>query len=261
MVQLVWIPLLFEWVMLVTLVTTFGLANNRYFYQRPSIGIALWFGGFISAGSAVVISLVISLLVALASWQQPRQLTTWQQVVGALAISMAPWLLLALGGISVALVSLKLESNLALDGQEPRNPKILGVPTFHHRSIPVFKIDLGVPLALAVGKNLKDGQIVISSAALTQLTDSELRAVLEHEYFHLRRNHSFASRITKLVRQLTFRIMASRLLQTEVDLLLELAADKFAAKSTSSTIMSDALTKMHAGVSSRELRIRLSQLS
>ncbi|MEN9956810.1 MAG: hypothetical protein RIR46_418, partial [Actinomycetota bacterium] len=43
---LVAIPLLIEWVLVVTIATPFALVNNRFVYAHPRFGLTLWFTAF-----------------------------------------------------------------------------------------------------------------------------------------------------------------------------------------------------------------------
>ena len=101
---LVAIPLLIEWVLVVTIATPFALVNNRFVYAHPRFGLTLWFTAFTTSALALLTAL------GLAVWSIFDTYATLQTVSGAadfwpsIASSFAPWLLLAFGGIMMALL-------------------------------------------------------------------------------------------------------------------------------------------------------------
>lgn len=222
--QILAIPLLVEWVILVTTAAPLALAGR--FRSRPTIGIALWFAAFLSAGLATVGALALGVWSIIQTWlslsTNPAGSEAW---LGALAISFAPWLILALAGISIALVNLRIEPlvNSARATEPILEASIRPVANFFGRS--VFEID--VPVALAVTSK---GRIILSSNLTALLTEDERGAVLWHELGHLKLRHNLLKGLARFIALLSPKLAASKALLVELDLLAELAADHFALK-------------------------------
>jgi Zn-dependent protease with chaperone function len=257
--EIVLIPLLVEWVILVTITTASVLVDNKSIYARPKLGLALWFAGFATSGLATIVALALSFKLAFEAWQQA---SLNQNIWVTIFASFAPWLLIAIGGISIALVSQKIDSVAQPAGAVARGADHLGSPSWQHRGMDVYELDIPVPLVFALGRErgIREGRIIVTKPVLQQLDQSELVAVLDHEYWHIAKNHTLASGAAKLIRLLSFKVVASRLLEREVSHLLELEADRFSARENTKAVLASAIRKLHSGNLDRELRLRLAQL-
>jgi hypothetical protein len=171
---LVAIPLLIEWVLVVTIATPFALVNNRFVYAHPRFGLTLWFTAFTTSALALLTAL------GLAVWSIFDTYATLQNVSGAadfwpsIASSFAPWLLLAFGGISLALITQRLEPLGSLDATAPTS--ITGGSTLRmHRGVRVVVVELAVVLAFSLGRSITstDAQIVVTRQTIAQLTEAE----------------------------------------------------------------------------------------
>jgi Zn-dependent protease with chaperone function len=255
---LVAIPLLIEWVLVVTITTPFALVNSRYVYSHPRFGIAMWFSAFASSVFALFAAL------GLAVWSIFDTYATLQTVRGvedfwpSVATSFAPWLLLAFGGISLALITQRLEPLGSLDATATTS--INGGSTLRmHRGVRVVVVELPVVLAFSLGRSITstDAQIVITSQTIAQLTEAELDAVLDHEFYHLKARHQLCNWLVRLLSLLTSRLLTTRLMTRETELLFELAADRFAATQTGVEITNNTLKKLLANQNTRQAKIRL----
>jgi Zn-dependent protease with chaperone function len=216
------IPLAVEWVILLTTLTPILLVNK--FVTRPRLGIAIWFVAFIAAGAA----LILALFIAIWGYADTVNALSQEEFGGedwgiALAISFAPWIALAIGGVSLALINQKLEP-LALAAREVK-------PLLHQSKAPLMNF-MGVsvatvelPFAYAFATNR---EILISKFAVENLTQKELEAVLWHELCHVKQKHFVIKRLSRLIRELSPALAASGVLVSEVEKLTELAADSFA---------------------------------
>ena len=160
---LVAIPLLIEWVLVVTIATPFALVNNRFVYAHPRFGLTLWFTAFTTSALALLTAL------GLAVWSIFDTYATLQTASGAadfwpsIASSFAPWLLLAFGGISLALITQRLEPLGSLDATAPTS--ITGGSTLRlHRGVRVVVVEIPVVLAFSLGRSITstDAQIVVT---------------------------------------------------------------------------------------------------
>jgi Zn-dependent protease with chaperone function len=252
------IALLLEWVMLVSVAAASVFTNNTWLYRRPHLGVILWFAAFATAGVATALAVFIAFSSAFEAWLATDSNDPWV----AIAASFAPWLMLAIGGISLALVTQKMEQNLEPNTRQKADALKLLPPSDSYKSIPIITVPTDEPLALSFGKSAdaEHSGILISQGALDLLTDDELLAVLEHEYFHLKSRHWLPSSAAKVISLLSFRVITSRLLAREVSLLLELAADKHSATKHNRTALRSALIKLAGESPNRELRLRLAHL-
>ena len=257
------IPLLLEWVMLISIAAAATFSDNKWFYKNPTIGIVLWFTSFASAGVAIITALAIAFFSAFQTWLTKSSLTPTDNLWSVALTSFVPWLILGASGISLALVTQRMERFLEVTKQP--NSRLLEsiVPAFYHRSVAVVVVPSSEPLALSIGwgRRSDDARIIISEGLRDGLSALELAAVLDHEYCHLEKQHSVARIASRVIRFLSFRIITSRLLDREISLLLELAADKYSSMRNSKQAMIGVLSKISQEPIDRELRIRLAMLS
>lgn len=222
--QLLALPLLVEWVILIT--TLAPIAFMGRFRAAPTAGIALWFAALLSAGLATIFALGLGVWSIVETWAalaiSPAGSEAW---LSALAVSFAPWLFLALAGISLALVNLKIEPLIqAARATQPLLEASLR-PRLNFHGSAVFEIDLPVPLAMT-----SKGRIILSSQLRQLLSEAELDAVLWHERGHLALRHNQLKSLARFVRQLSPTLAASKALVFELEILSELAADHFALR-------------------------------
>lgn len=218
------IPLALEWVILVTTLAPIILVGK--FEKTPSLGIAIWFVTFLSAGVAVLTSLGVLV------WEyfETVSVLSGEEFGGeawavALVISFAPWLTLALAGISLAIINQKLEPLVTTAKSVGPLLDLSKTPFQKFEGIKVFTIDLPFAYALATKK-----EILISSFALATLDKRQLKAVLWHELGHVKKSHYAIKQLARTIRELTPRLAASRALVAEVERLVELAADHYALR-------------------------------
>jgi Zn-dependent protease with chaperone function len=231
------IPIALEWVILVT--TAAPLIFLGRFSKTPRLGLVLWFGAFLSSGLATLLALGVAVSSIFETYQKltsaPLGSSGW---LLTLAISFAPWLVLAISGIALALANQRIEPILS-------NARTLGpmldaslqpLMTFHGHK--VARIELPIMVA-AVSR----GRILVSSNALNALTEAELDAVLWHEIGHLRGRHNQLKQLAGFVRTLSPWMVASQALVNEVHRLAEFDADRFAAKHVGPEILSATRSK------------------
>ena len=222
--QLLAIPVLVEWVILITTLAPMVFVGR--FRRRPNLGIAIWFLSLLSAGLAGLAALGFGLVSIFTTWvslsNSPAGSEAW---IGALAISFAPWLIIALAGISIALVNIRVEPLIesARETQPIFDATLRPITSFF--GVPVFEIDL--PVALAIASN---GRIVVSSNLKSLLSADEFDAVLWHEAGHLALQHNRLKAVARFVKLLSPGLAASKALVIELEVLAELAADGYALR-------------------------------
>jgi Zn-dependent protease with chaperone function len=228
------IPLALEWAILITTAAPLILVSR--FTRRPKQGLVIWFAALLSAGFAI--ALAISVAVA-GYFETVGQLSanqlgspTWFEILG---ISFGPWAALAVGGITLALINQKLEP--LYEASKKLSPAIDVGKIFVKRfnGVAIYSINLAIPFALATKR-----EVLLSSQLLSKATDAQLSAVLWHETFHVRQRHYMLKALARIIFQVSPRLAASRALVNEVERLLEIAADQFAAKKCGSAVVHSA---------------------
>ena len=216
------IPLALEWAILITTVAPLIFTNR--FDKTPRFGIVVWFASLLSAGTAIA----VAILVSIASYFETVSLLSsarigspnWFLILG---VSFGPWVALAVGGISLALINQRLEPLILASKQLAPTLDFVRQPLRVFNSVQVFSIDLDVPFALATKRD-----VVLSSNLVSKASALELEAILWHETFHVRQSHYSIKALSRLIFQLSPRLAASSALMTEVERLMEIAADRYA---------------------------------
>ena len=242
----------------VTITSAYAFSNNAFLYKRPTLGIALWLGAFLSAGLATAAALVMSLLWAFDQWQIPHAVShrSW---LATLSITFLPWILLALAGISLAVISARLDEAAGTTTKNLPASYTPLLPTTSVDGIALNKIQLDVPIVFS-SRSSRGPLIVISTGAEQVLSPDELRAVVHHEAAHYRFKHTLVLRLLSTIKILSFKVVATKVLDRELSLLLELQADRYASKETSPAHLRSALTKFYELAPDAELRLRILNL-
>jgi hypothetical protein len=179
---------LIEYVLLVSAAAPFILVNR--FTKTPSIGIAVWFTLFFTAMAATVFA------VGIAVWSIVETyllLQTKTDIWVILAVSFAPWLLLAFAGILLALSNQRLEP-LFRAAKEFDQLALLArreVEAFHRAKV----YELEIPGFIALTK----GYEIYLSRAVFELSEQQLKPVRWPQYFHISLWHKRINRITHLI--------------------------------------------------------------
>jgi Zn-dependent protease with chaperone function len=218
------IPLAIEWLIVVTTIAPIFLPNK--FRNHPQLGIAVWLAAFLSAGIATITVLVISVWAYLDTWTALNNDELGSQSwYSALLFSFAPWVALAVGGISLALINTRIEPLVATAKEIAPLLDLTKKPLMNFMGTKVSTVELPFAYALAGNRG-----ILISSFAKDHLSQNELDAVLWHELGHVKMKHFAIKRLSRFIRALSPNLAASRALVSEIELLCEISADKFALK-------------------------------
>lgn len=209
---------------MVTTVAPIFLPNK--FRNRPQLGIAVWLAAFLSAGIATITVLVISVWAYLDTWVALNNNELGSQSwFAALLVSFAPWIALAAGGITLALINNRIEPLIAKSKEIAPLIAMTKQPLLHFMGTRVYLVELPFAFALASNRD-----ILISTFAKDHLSQNELDAVLWHELGHVKMKHFAIKRLARFIRVLSPKFAASRALVNEIELLCEISADKFALK-------------------------------
>ena len=174
------IPIAIEWVILVTTAAPMLLTGR--FNKSPKLGLAIWFAAFLSSGIATLVAVFVAVASIFETYVKlsaaPLGSAGWLQTLG---ISFAPWAILAISGIALALINQRIEPLISSARDTAPMLDAALRPWMNFNGYRVMQIELPVIVA-AVAK----GRILVSTAASRTLRESELHAVLWHEIGHLR---------------------------------------------------------------------------
>jgi Zn-dependent protease with chaperone function len=196
-----------------------------------------------TAAIAIAVWSVVQAWFDLSAPAQPiDESRRWQVVVLA---NFGPWVLLALAGITFALINLRLEPQLT--AAREAHPKLITATKRVGKFRGIEYRSVASLAMLSFTTNIgREQVIVISTAALDSLSNEELDAVLWHEVAHIRLGHNRLKRSLGLFANLTSRFLASRVMAREIEQLCELAADKYAQKHTNRQVLLAARAKFGA---------------
>jgi Zn-dependent protease with chaperone function len=217
------VPFALEWIILVTSLTPTFLKGR--FRRSPKLGLALWFTLFATA----ILSAITALVVAIWALFELIQGTEETGVEVGLLSNLALWVLIALAGITLALVNQKTEP--LLEQAAVVRPELEASASFleKFRGRHVYEIEF--PMALAfVAKIGGRHSIVVTSETRKVLDADELEAVYFHELGHINGRHNLLKAIARFVVTITPRLRASKFLVAETDELVELVADSYARR-------------------------------
>lgn len=211
--------LLIEFLLLVSIASPLWFAGR--FSKRPNLGILTWLILFKLSLLAGIAAVVIAVGFVFESY---FDLQAGDDLGQTLLISFAPWLLLAFGGVLLAITNLRLapyfesrSKSLDLDELSVSTDQVFeGAPVQ----------ELRVPGFFAIAK---DGRIYLSTDALA-LERPLVEAVLWHELGHIRLGHQQLRALARFANTLLPWFLVSSVFNHELHRLGELAADKYALK-------------------------------
>jgi Zn-dependent protease with chaperone function len=229
---LIVVPIAIEVTLLITTISP--LVFRQRFTKRPNLGIALWLSSFLIAFSSTVLAVGVSIWSIFDTWHALELHTRplWQTVL----ISFAPWVVLGLAGISMALFVQKFEPVLELRNEAENKRKLPSEHLCFFHGIEARVLNLPVWFAFTSGAGSKS-TIYVSSKVVSSLNEQELQAVLWHEYAHAVHRHNSIKALVRLIRHMGGIVVASRVLAIEIERLCERAADLYAARKTDEKVV------------------------
>ena len=164
---------------------------------------------------------------------------TPETVPETLLFSVLPWALIGGTGITIALLSIRLEP-LRIEAQAAENfSSAFGVSTELFQGLKVLDVPVDYPLAMATTVS-GSKVILISRGAKKRLSELELSAVLWHEWAHVKKGHltakSFASRLSAALPWSWF----AQCFSHEVNVLAEISADLEASRKSGQDALASA---------------------
>lgn len=211
--------ILIEWVLLVSVAAPMFFAGR--FQKTPNLGIWLWFTSLVSAIIATALAVVIATASIFITWQN---LSGDEGLLYTATFSVAPWILLGVAGILLALGNQRLAPLFQVKNRFDPLGNLVGRQIMDYRRAKVVELDVPGYFALTQDKN------IYLSKKVFELPAKQLQAILRHEYGHIKLNHQLLKKFAYLIYQLLPWVAASRALVFEIDRLCELSADNYALK-------------------------------
>lgn len=230
-----------------------ALTRRRWQVRFPRAALTAWFGAFLT-GCASVLSAIIATLVA--------ALTTSDSTEPAagVAVSLAAWLSLGAVGAVVALVMVSAEPLTDSHQALVRNLAPVAISREERGAFTLVRFEEAEPVACAIPAH--SPEILVSTGLAELLTGEQLRAVLAHEYAHLRQRHGWVVRVAEVNALCLPRFLrAGRGLKRATLLLVELAADDAAARQAGAANLANALCRMAEATGDESLVLRAERLT
>jgi Zn-dependent protease with chaperone function len=232
---LVLVPLALEWVVIASIIAPLWFG---FFTKRPRLGIASWFLLFLSSGIALATAVVIAVWSVAYNFENLEKHS--ESLFLTIVYSLAPWILLAMAGVALNLINLRVELVVQNFKQLMAVPVLPGKHLRMFQGVKVEVVEIESVFAIALNRPKK---ILISRGALAELSEAEFEAVLWHEYAHLAARHNALKRLAKMVALLAGFIRASKVMSHEVERLCEVAADNYAMKRVDPLVLKFARAK------------------
>ncbi|MEO0024170.1 MAG: hypothetical protein RL196_611 [Actinomycetota bacterium] len=265
------VALLMEWVVLVTTAAPLTLHSSQLANKKPRAAIFLWFGALTISVAASLAAFGVAVSAVVEFWKLlETQSESVEKTLWAYAISFTPWLLLAIAGVTLALVNQRLEP--LLDQRKALSESLDNLPSEMFDStgfklpkhLEIHKIALSAPLAFAASSSSSLGRrfrIVISSGIEAIMGPAELEAIILHESAHIAQSHQRLKTFAGFLAKVTPGLIASRLFESELSNLCEFAADDSVVRRQGAESLSSALAKIDATQPSPALKQRMRRLA
>jgi Zn-dependent protease with chaperone function len=232
---LIVVPFAIELTVLITAIAPLAFFDR--FESRPRWGITAWLASFLLAFVSATVALGISVWSIFDTW---RELETHSQPLWhTIVFSFAPWVILGLAGISMALFAQRLDPVIEMRKADSAIKGLPSTPLMNFHGVDVRLVALPTWFAFTKG-NGSSATIFVSSVVVQSLSEAEFEALLWHEAGHARQRHNALKTLVGLIRHIGGPMLASRMLTREVDRLAELAADGFALKHCDSATLAAA---------------------
>lgn len=234
-------------------VTPAVLTRGQWQVHFPRLALRIWFAA-LAAGCAAMLG---SVAMATAGAVTPSPGASPVEVTLTVVIA---WLGLAALGAAAAHVLGSAEPLATAAGHTPTLTAAVASSREPHPGFTLIRVQTNDPVVCAVAG--AEPAIWLSSGAERLLTRDQLRAVLAHEYAHLRGRHHWARRIAALnARCLPRTLAAGPALQRATALLVELIADDAAARQAGPAELANALAILSRATAAPGMELRAERLT
>lgn len=242
---------LFGYALVLGTVVAWLLHRSAWVNRAPRLAIAAWQAVSLSLVSSLVLAgLALAVPISRISGDLAELLEACVMAVRAQYATPGGAIVGTIGALLAAGIAgraaLSLFQTLRTVGKERRaHLEVLALLGRQDTRIGAVILDHERPAAYCLPG--RRGRIVLTTAALRALGDTELRAVLAHEQAHLRARHDLAIASATALTRAFPGIWALRTAADEIARLAELAADDTASRTTSPLAMAEALLAVAGG--------------
>lgn len=231
------------------------LARGNWQVARPRLALGAWFTALFTGVALVAAALVGTVLAATSLAVAADS----GRAGGGALVTVVAWVSLTGAGAFIGLVS-GLSQPL-VDSYRRSLRRLSPVATDREDRGAFTLVRFNSEEFLAVAVPGRRPEILLSSALEAHLTPEQLRAVLAHEYAHLRHRHGLAVRIAELNALCLPRwVPAGNALRRATLLLVELAADDVAAGQAGARTLAGALSRIGQATDDPGLELRAARL-
>ena len=236
--------LLFSLAILGFLVFGFPILLRQIVNSNPFLLITIWvllLVGIMGLTGLVVFQSIVSVALAYNSYRQTS--ITFDNVLPVLVVSLLPWLLVGGLGIWAAILSQRIEPQLASSKKVDSLLMSVSKRIDTISGTPVIQLETNLPLAFC---KKVDGKvsIYISTGLKDSLSDKQMHAVLAHEIAHIERKHLTILAIAKTLNGILPKLHTTKIALQSLKLNLELDADRIAGKKVNLTELETARAKI-----------------
>lgn len=213
------------------------LTRGSWQVRHPRAALVAWFGTFFLGTGLAAGSVLVAVVTASRASGYPAP------GGNSVAVTVFAWVGLTAVGAAIGLVS-GLSEPLATSHRRAVG-RLVPVATSREDRGPFTLVRFTSDDLVAIAVPGRRPEILLSSAMTDALSPTQLRAVLAHEYAHLRHRHGLVVRIAELnALVLPRRLAAGPALRRATLLLVELIADDVAARQAGAPALAGALRRI-----------------
>lgn len=205
-----------------------ALGRGSWRIHHPEVCLLGWYALFLVGNGCVL----AAILRAVALGMRERSAFENRGWVEPTVEVMAVWVALAVSGAALSLIGTKLMAMIVAERRARTDFRLLAehATTLQARlsGLTVHVVDSVEPVVCSMRS--RSSELLVSTAITSRLTSPQLRALVAHEAAHLRGLHDIASRVAALNAACLPGLLTPRSMDRSVRLLIELAADRAAAK-------------------------------
>lgn len=218
------------------------LGRGSWRIRHPESCLLAWYAMFVT-GVACTCLAVIRAVVRGMSAQLLLQHRDW---VSPTTEVMSAWLALAIAGAALSLLGTKLGAMIVRERQLRADfARLAEHADTRHQLIDGLSVHLVASAEVVVcSLRRSSGEVMLSTAVTDRLSGPQVSALLAHERAHLRGLHDVISRVAALNADCLPGFLTPARMEQSTRLLIELAADRAAARRVGRRTMIDTLTTM-----------------
>ncbi len=237
------------------------LSRAAWRTHHPRLALGLWCASFVGGFLAAAASLASALVLAV-GWQQPGG-GPHDHLVAASAVGVFAWTGLAAAGALASLAASRAEPMNADHRRTDALLTLLAASAAYRtgRLGPVTVVFVTSDLPLAVSLPGADPRIVVTSRMEEELSEPQLRAVIEHERAHLAQRHGWVAQLSQLNAACLPGFFGAREFERAARLLVELIADDAAARACGAPQLAGALSTLAALQDDESLLLRARRIA